>query len=105
MLVLVQGIKNVSVQPSVSLQHLPYDVNLETSIPAELNGRLAFATQKLAEVTQAAKRAAGTAAGSLTAALPVAGMHPAAALSNSCMCPHGVIMSFCSPLVSTLCTF
>ena len=32
----VQGIKDISVQSSVSLQHLPYNAELETALPKEL---------------------------------------------------------------------
>ena len=45
----LQGISNVSVQSSVSLQHLPYDVKLEKKLPSEIESRLSFATQKLKE--------------------------------------------------------
>jgi len=34
----------------VSLQHLPVDKRIEKGLPAELLGRLAFASQKLDEV-------------------------------------------------------
>lgn len=47
---LEQGITNLSLQPSVSLQHLPYDLALETDLPVGLGGRLSFATQKLADL-------------------------------------------------------
>jgi 5-methyltetrahydropteroyltriglutamate--homocysteine methyltransferase len=38
------------VGPSCSLQHVPHDLSLETNLPPELAGWLAFATQKLDEV-------------------------------------------------------
>ena len=38
------------VQPSSSLQHLPYDVELETALDAEIKPLLAFAEQRLDEV-------------------------------------------------------
>lgn len=70
----VQGIRNVSVQSSVSLQHLPYDVALETGLPKEIESRLSFATQKLHEIVKA-KNSKGK-AGSLTNALPEVGELP-----------------------------
>jgi hypothetical protein len=45
--VFVQGIKDISVQSSTSLQHLPYNKDLETELPAELVSKLAFAKQKV----------------------------------------------------------
>lgn len=45
-----QGITKIAVQSSVSLQHLPVDKRIEKGLPAELLGRLAFASQKLDEV-------------------------------------------------------
>ncbi|KAG2493151.1 hypothetical protein HYH03_008575 [Edaphochlamys debaryana] len=45
----------LAVTSSVSLQHLPYDTALEGShMPARLEGRLAFAVQKLDEIVAAA---------------------------------------------------
>ena len=67
----MQGIKNVSVQSSVSLQHLPYDVALETGLPKEIETRLSFATQKLQEIVKA--KSSKSKAGSLTNALPEVG--------------------------------
>ena len=66
----LQGIKDISVQSSVSLQHLPYDVELEPKLPAVIGGKLAFATQKLHEIVNAASKGASTKAGPLTSALP-----------------------------------
>ena len=43
------------VQTSVSLQHVPIDVNLETKLPADLRQRLAFAVQKLGEMVAVAR--------------------------------------------------
>ena len=65
----VQGIKDISVQSSVSLQHLPYNAELETALPKELQSRLAFAKQKVSEIAAAAK-ASPSKGVSLTAALP-----------------------------------
>ena len=45
-----QGITDISVQSSVSLQHLPVDKAIEKGLPKELLSRLSFATQKLGEV-------------------------------------------------------
>jgi hypothetical protein len=47
---LPQGITRISVQSSVSLQHLPVDKTIEKGLPKELLARLSFATQKLDEV-------------------------------------------------------
>jgi 5-methyltetrahydropteroyltriglutamate--homocysteine methyltransferase len=66
---LAQGIKDISVQSSVSLQHLPYNAELETQLPKDLQSRLAFAKQKVAEIAAAAK-ASPSSGVSLTAALP-----------------------------------
>lgn len=46
----LQGITNIAVQSSVSLQHLPVDKCIEKGLPSELLGRLSFASQKLDEV-------------------------------------------------------
>ena len=56
-------------QSSVSLQHLPYNAELETQLPKDLQSRLAFAKQKVAEIAAAAK-ASPSSGVSLTAALP-----------------------------------
>ena len=64
----VQGIKNISVQSSTTLQHLPYCVDLESEIPREIQGKLSFACQKLKEIVKAKNASAGS--GSLTSALP-----------------------------------
>lgn len=48
------GIREISVQPSVTLQHLPYDLSSERGLPAELAGRLAFACQKLGTIVELA---------------------------------------------------
>lgn len=67
----VQGIKDISVQSSTSLQHLPYNKELETELPADLVAQLAFAKQKVAEIVEAASKApSASAPASLTAALP-----------------------------------
>ena len=70
MLACLQGVKDVSVQSSVSLQHLPYDVELEPKLPANIGGKLAFATQKLHEIVGAASKGASAKAGPLASALP-----------------------------------
>lgn len=73
-LFLVQGIKDISVQSSTSLQHLPYNKDLETELPAELVSKLAFAKQKVAEIVEAAQKGPSTSApASLSAALPTVG--------------------------------
>eukprot|EP00884_Botryococcus_braunii_P016287 jgi/Botrbrau1/3341/Bobra.0048s0036.1 len=54
--VMEQGIKNIAVQSSVSLQHLPYDTAMEKNLPQSLVARLSFATQKLAEIVNAAQK-------------------------------------------------
>jgi len=66
-----KGIKHISVQSSVSLQHLPYDVALETGLPKEIDSKLSFATQKLKEIVKAKTPSAK--GGSLTDALPAVG--------------------------------
>ena len=71
---LPQGIKDISVQSSASLQHLPYNKDLETELPAELVSRLSFAKQKLGEIVNAAKSAKPSDS-SLTAALPSVSKH------------------------------
>lgn len=68
-----QGVKHISVQSSVSLQHLPYDKDLEHELPAEIVDRLAFAKQKLGEIVAAAKAAPGVKPVPLTSALPTVG--------------------------------
>ena len=65
--------KHISVQSSVSLQHLPYDKDLEHELPAEIVDRLAFAKQKLGEIVAAAKSAPGVKPVALTSALPSVG--------------------------------
>jgi hypothetical protein len=57
------GIKSVSVQPSVPLQHLPWDVSLEAKLPGSITSRLGFAVQKLEELGQVARAAAAAAGG------------------------------------------
>src|SRR5690606_17709080 len=54
----------VWVAPSSSLLHVPFDLDLETneqSLPAEVKNWLAFAKQKLTEVTDLATLAEGDA--------------------------------------------
>lgn len=41
---------NIVVQSSCSLQHCPYDLNLETNIDECLKGKLSFAVQKLQDI-------------------------------------------------------
>lgn len=59
---------NLSVQSSVSLQHLPYDTALESkNLESSLLERLSFAKQKLGEIVAAAKAAeSGADAGTVT---------------------------------------
>lgn len=45
------GSDRLMVGPSCSLMHLPFDVGLETSLDPELRSWLAFATQRLDEIT------------------------------------------------------
>lgn len=71
---LVQGIENISVQSSVSLQHLPYDKELEKNVKASIADRLSFATQKLAEIVKAAKDAPTLKDDQIKAGLPDVGM-------------------------------
>jgi 5-methyltetrahydropteroyltriglutamate--homocysteine methyltransferase len=47
----VVGSENIHVSTSCSLQHVPYDVERETDLDPEVKSWLAFAEQKLAEVT------------------------------------------------------
>jgi 5-methyltetrahydropteroyltriglutamate--homocysteine methyltransferase len=79
---LAQGIKDICVQSSASLQHLPYNKELETELPAELVSRLSFAKQKLGEIVAAAKGAKPS-GGSLKAALPTVSACPDAPGSPS----------------------
>ena len=74
--VFVQGIKSISVQSSVSLQHLPYDKELEKNVEASIASRLSFATQKLAEIVKAAKDAPTLKDDQIKAGLPDVGMLP-----------------------------
>lgn len=69
----LQGIKNISVQSSVSLQHLPYDKELEKNVEASIAGRLSFATQKLQEIVKAAKDAPTLKDDQIKAGLPDVG--------------------------------
>ena len=56
---MLQGVANLSVQSSVSLQHLPYDADAEAgNLPPPLLARLSFAKQKLGEIVRAARAAA-----------------------------------------------
>ena len=71
--VVSQGIKNISVQSSVSLQHLPYDKELEKNVEASIAGRLSFATQKLHEIVKAAKDAPTLKDDQIKAGLPDVG--------------------------------
>lgn len=69
----VQGIHSISVQSSVSLQHLPYDKELEKNVEASIAGRLSFATQKLSEIVKAAKDAPTLKDDQIKAGLPDVG--------------------------------
>jgi 5-methyltetrahydropteroyltriglutamate--homocysteine methyltransferase len=55
----VLGTDRVSVGPSCSLLHSPFDVNEEHAMDAEIRGWLAFATQKLDEIALLARGARG----------------------------------------------
>ncbi len=50
---------NLSIQPSASLQFVPYDATRETKLPEPLRNVLSFAEQKLQEVVFLARTAAG----------------------------------------------
>jgi len=79
---LAKGIDDISVQSSVSLQHLPYDVELEKNLPEHLQGKLAFAAQKVKDIVSAAKEGPTAKAVALTEALaPVA--NPVADIEKS----------------------
>lgn len=65
--------KDISVQSSVSLQHLPYDKQLEKNVEASIAGRLAFATQKLQEIVKAAQDAPSLTQDQFRASLPNVG--------------------------------
>ena len=70
-----QGVKNISVHSSSSLQHLPYDTASEAAtLDASLLGRLSFAKQKLDEIVAAAAADPATAPG-LTGRLCAATHH------------------------------
>lgn len=71
-------------QSSVSLQHLPYDKELEKNVEASIAGRLSFATQKLAEIVKAAKDAPTLKDDQIKAGLPDVGM----LLSGACILAH-----------------
>jgi 5-methyltetrahydropteroyltriglutamate--homocysteine methyltransferase len=51
------GVSQLCVTSSVSLQFLPYDVAVETQLPADVKARLGFAVQKLAEIATTARNA------------------------------------------------
>ena len=79
---LAKGIDDISVQSSVSLQHLPYDVELEKNLPESLQGKLAFAAQKVKDIVSAAKEGPTAKAVPLAEALaPVA--NPVADIEKS----------------------
>ena len=85
----LQGIKEISVQSSVSLQHLPYNAELETALPKELQSRLAFAKQKVAEIAAAAKGGASSGVSLSKCQPPISEPHPPRLpllLSAQCMC-------------------
>ena len=52
------GVADISVQTSVSLQHLPYDLSAEpaAALAPELQSKLAFAVQKLDALAALAKQ-------------------------------------------------
>ena len=75
---------DVVVSPSCSLQHVPYDLDLETELDPALRQRLAFADQKVAEVVLLAQRLADSPTGGvLSPALPA----PAAVLAPAAAVP------------------
>ena len=75
---LFQGVTHLSVQSSVSLQHLPVDAAAEAgNLPPALLGRLSFATQKLGEIVRAARAAQAEGFGSDKGAEVVAPGAPA----------------------------
>ena len=79
---LAKGVDDISVQSSVSLQHLPYDVELEKNLPESLQGKLAFAAQKVKDIVSAAKDGPSAKAVALAEALaPVA--NPVADIEKS----------------------
>jgi hypothetical protein len=82
----LQGIKNISVQSSVSLQHLPYDKELEKNVEASIAGRLSFATQKLHEIVKAAKDAPTLKDDQIKAGLPDVGKSPFTCHMPTCPC-------------------
>ena len=56
----LQGIApNLAMQPSASLQFLPYDATREQKLPEALRDVLSFAEQKLTEITLLAQTLAG----------------------------------------------
>lgn len=57
---------SISVQPSCSLQYVPIDVEVETMIPADVKKKLAFAVQKLDNLTALAGGASGDGAAAAT---------------------------------------
>lgn len=67
---LLTKVKDISVQSSVSLQHLPYDKQLEKNVEASIASRLAFATQKLQEIVKAAQDAPSLKQDQFRASLP-----------------------------------
>ena len=58
----------------MSLQHVPYDKDLEKSLPKEVMPRLSFAKQKVEEMVALAKSAKADKSKKLQ--LPAVGMHP-----------------------------
>lgn len=69
-------------QSSVSLQHLPYNAELETALPKELQSRLAFAKQKVGEIAAAAKATASKGVSLAAAHPPVSAPPPLTATSG-----------------------
>jgi 5-methyltetrahydropteroyltriglutamate--homocysteine methyltransferase len=68
------GADRILIAPSCSLLHVPYDCRPETVLPAEIRNWLAFARQKLDEVTAIASLAAPEARGDEQLALNRAAM-------------------------------
>ena len=86
-------------QSSASLQHLPYNKELETELPAELVSRLSFAKQKLGEIVAAAKGAKPS-SGSLTSALPSVRARPLLYVGLVAFFRNDSLSCYCASLLS-----
>ena len=83
---LLQGIENLAITSSVSLQHVPYDKDLEKSLPKEVVPRLSFAKQKVEEIVAVAKAAKADKSKKLQ--LPAVGELPPAAFLQCRLAQH-----------------